>query len=283
LVVLGTAQDGGLPHAGCLCRNCSTARNDPTFERLPASIGLVAADESLMVDATSAFERQVHRLWRAATSADATGERFGPPRTIVLTHAHTGHYAGLWQLDRSVMAARGVEVVGSASMIAFLAAQEPWAAMQREGFIRLLAVPLGQAFEPLDGVRVTLLPVPHRSELGVDTVALFIDGPLKKALYLPDIDAWDDWDVDLREIVGGVDLALLDGCFWEPFHIPGVPHPPIRDSMQRLASLMENGATRVTFTHLNHSNPACDPASPEAAEIAARGFAVAREGEQFGL
>ena len=114
-------------------------------------------------------------------------------------------------------------------MIAFLSRQEPWASMQREGFIRLHAVPFGQSFEPLDSVRITLLPVPHRSELGVDTVGLLIDGPHRKALYVPDIDSWDEWDVDLREIVGSVDLALLDGCFWEPFHIPGVPHPPIRD------------------------------------------------------
>lgn len=283
LVVLGTAQDGGLPHAGCLCENCKRARADQRFERLPASIGLVSGAASLLVDATSAFERQAYRLWRAQAPDACERARFDPPRTVILTHAHTGHYVGLWQLDRSVMAASGVRVIGSAAMIGFLAAHEPWATMQRERFIRLTAVALDEPFDALPDVRVTLLPVPHRSEWGVDTVAPRIEGPSRTALYIPDIDRWGAWERDIVELASGVDLALLDGCFWEPFHIPGVPHPPIRESMARLASVVANGKTRVVFTHLNHSNPVCDPASAEADELIQRGFSVAQEDERFSL
>jgi pyrroloquinoline quinone biosynthesis protein B len=39
----------------------------------------------------------------------------------------------------------------------------------------------------------------------------------------------------------------------------------------------------VVFTHLNHSNPALDPASDAPREIVARGFAVAAEGEEIAL
>ncbi|RIK38130.1 MAG: hypothetical protein DCC58_17070 [Chloroflexi bacterium] len=283
LVVLGTAQDGGLPHAGCLCRQCYAARLDPLRRRLPASLGVVSDSGALLVDATLAFAEQIYRLWQARPLKAEPGERFAPPETVVLTHAHTGHYAGLWQLDRSVMAARGVRVLGSAAMIAFLKANEPWAMMEREGFITLTSLPLETAVELLPGIRLTLLPVPHRSEWGVDTVALHLRGPRSCVLYLPDIDSWDAWDRDIASEAGAVDLALLDGCFWEPFHIPGVPHPPIRQSMERLAEVAGSGKTRIAFTHLNHSNPVCDPTTPEAREVAARGFHVAQEEERFPL
>ena len=32
--VLGTAQDGGIPHIGCYCQNCLRAREDARFSRL---------------------------------------------------------------------------------------------------------------------------------------------------------------------------------------------------------------------------------------------------------
>jgi hypothetical protein len=39
-----------------------------------------------------------------------------------------------------------------------------------------------------------------------------------------------------------------------------------------------DGGLRVVFTHLNHSNRACDPDSPAARALVARGFEVARDG-----
>lgn len=283
LIVLGTAQDGGLPHAGCRCENCERARHEPDFARLPASVGIVSAGATALVDATSGFEQQIYRLQRALAADTVHAERFAPPATIVLTHAHTGHYVGLWQLDRSVLAARGVRVLGTPRMIDFLGRQEPWGTMQREGYIALVAQAPDEAIDLLPGVRVTLLPVPHRSEWGVDTVALRIQGPNRTVLYLPDIDSWEVWERDIAALVADVDVALLDGCFWEPFHIPGVPHPPILETMRRLAPVVEHNRTRVVFTHLNHSNRVCDPASAEAAEALARGFSIADEGERIGL
>lgn len=41
VVVLGSAQDGGFPHAGCYCAQCERARLDPAYGRLVASLGVV--------------------------------------------------------------------------------------------------------------------------------------------------------------------------------------------------------------------------------------------------
>jgi pyrroloquinoline quinone biosynthesis protein B len=281
LLILGSAQDGGLPHLGCLCVYCERARHEPAFSRAPACLGLVADGAYALVDATSAFAQQLHASWQAS-AAGAVEPRFSPPDAIVLTHAHTGHYAGLWQLDRSVLATHNVPVLATPRLGAFLAAQQPWAWMLGERFITLGELTPDAPTALLGDVRITPLLVPHRAEWDTDTVGLLIAGPTRRVFYLPDIDRWGAWERDITEIVASVDIAILDGCFWEPFHIPSVPHPPIRETLDRLQPLADAGK-QIVFTHLNHSNPAVDPASAESAEIRRRGFQVAREGDVFAL
>lgn len=282
VIVLGTAQDGGVPHAGCLCRNCATARDDWRQRRLPVSLGIVSGHESVLVDATNAFEEQVHALWsRTSAGKTQTGERYQPSGTVILTHAHTGHYVGLWQLDRSVLAAAGVRVLGPPRTIAFLQDNEPWAQMTADGFIKPEPMRFETPFELLGGVRVTFIEVPHRSEWNTDTAALRIEGPAGSLLYLPDIDSWDEWDQDLVQMVSDVDVALLDGCFWQAPNRSGVPHPPIVETMDRLKKVVDSTAARVVFTHVNHSNPALTRNSEECRELERRGFHVAVEGGVF--
>ena len=88
--VLGTAQDGGFPHAGCGCASCDGARKDPARARRVSCIGVVGeSGKCLMVDATPDFAEQ-----QAALAAAAGRE---PPHVdaLILTHAHIGHYLGL--------------------------------------------------------------------------------------------------------------------------------------------------------------------------------------------
>ena len=121
-------------------------------------------------------------------------------------------------------------------------------------------------------LRVTPFIVPHRDEFS-DTVGYRIDGPRASALYLPDIDHWDRWDRDIREVVGGVDLAFLDGTFASADEVPGrsieqISHPLIPDTRARL----HDSAAEVWFIHLNHTNVELDDAAD-----------VAREGMEFEL
>ncbi|MGH9175115.1 MAG: MBL fold metallo-hydrolase, partial [Vicinamibacterales bacterium] len=197
LMILGSAQDGGVPHAGCVCPNCQAARADPARRRLPASAGIIAGEQLALIDATSAFEEQYHLLWsRLGRSTGFSGERYGAPEIVIITHAHSGHYMGLWQLDRSVLAARDTRVLAAPKTLAFLASNEPWKTMRAEGFISLENLPLDTPVDLLPGVMLTALAVPHRAEWQTDTVALRIDGQSRSALYLPDIDSWDEWDHD---------------------------------------------------------------------------------------
>ena len=279
VVILGSAQDGGVPHAGCVCANCRRARAHPEHRRRPASLGLRADDDWALVDATQAFEEQLHMLWaRRPASAGHAVERYQPPDKIILTHAHTGHYTGLWQLDKSVLAARNVTVLAPPETAALLRANEPWAAMCRDGYISIEALAWDVPVEPVAGVAVTPLAVPHRSEWPTDTAALHIETARTRVLYLPDIDFWDEWERSIVEVVGSVQIALLDGSFWAAPTSKDVPHPPLRETMDRLQAVADSGATRIIFTHLNHSNPVVDAASPERRELEGRGFEIAGDG-----
>src|SRR6476660_3238713 len=98
VVVLGIAQDGGYPQAGCRKECCRRAWKEPSRRRRVASLGIVdpASAQRWIVDATPDFREQLHALDEAAP---APGD---PPGLagILLTHGHIGHYTGLMQLGR---------------------------------------------------------------------------------------------------------------------------------------------------------------------------------------
>ena len=106
-------------------------------------------------------------------------------------------------------------------------------------------------------------------------------GQMADYLGAPDLDAITP---DVLGPIRAADDAVLDGTFFRRRELARgdadvVPHPAIADSMNELAAL----DTRITFTHLNHTNPAADPDSKEARAIAALGMRVAREGDRFEL
>ncbi|MBX0331400.1 hypothetical protein K2Z83_27490, partial [Oscillochloris sp. ZM17-4] len=84
--LLGSAQDGGVPQAGCRCPRCADARRDPSLRRMVTCLALVdhVAGASWMIDATPDFPRQLDMLAELAPDAPLAG--------IILTHAHIGHY-----------------------------------------------------------------------------------------------------------------------------------------------------------------------------------------------
>jgi len=247
-----------MPHVGCDRGPCAAARRGERPAARVACLGLTDGERLWLIDATPDLPAQMHALGP------------GPLSGILLTHAHMGHVAGLQFLGREALGARGLPVHGTARMRGLLAGNEPWRRLVEEGRILLR----DNAAPDLPGLRVEAIPVPHRDELS-DTVAYLVSGPRRRLLWLPDIDSWEGWDRDLREVVGAVDLAFLDATFLSDDEIgrgqAEVPHPRVTDTMDRLEGL----ADRVRLVHLNHSNPLWeDPAPAED-----RGFRLAREGE----
>jgi pyrroloquinoline quinone biosynthesis protein B len=273
-VVLGIAQDGGVPQLECRQKLCVEARRDPSKRRRVASLGLVdaIAGKRFVIDATPDFAEQVARLGRL-------------PDGILLTHAHIGHYLGLAQLGREVINAREMPVYCTPSMARFLRENGPWKRLVALGNIAIREIEPGREFALTDSLRVTALRVPHRDE-DSDTVAYLVAGPSRKLLWLPDIDKWEKWDRRVEDVVRGTDVAFLDGTFFSAEEIPGrsiaeIPHPLVPETVARLseASVPPN---RVFFVHLNHTNRLLwDGAAVR--QLRRKGFGVASEGQRVRL
>jgi pyrroloquinoline quinone biosynthesis protein B len=289
VLVLGTAQDGGLPQIGGTSAQDEAARRDPARRRLVASLLVAdrASGRRWLIDATPDLRQQVERAAAEPPSRLAGGTR--PPLFdgIFLTHAHMGHYLGLAQLGREAYGASGVPVWGSARMVEFLARNAPWDQLVKLGNIRPETFTAGTPVALAPGLSVTALAVPHRAEY-TDTHGFVVRGPRRALLYIPDIDKWERWTTAIESALREVDVALLDGTFFADGEIPGrsmadIPHPFVAESLLRFAALPESERRKIVFTHLNHTNPATDPASPENRRIEAAGMRVAVEGERLGL
>lgn len=287
-LVLGIAQDGGFPQAGT---KESPAWEDPSLRRRVACLALVdpASGERFLLDATPDLPEQLHRLDRAAPVDDTPGLA-----GILLTHAHVGHYGGLIHLGREAMGARAVPVHAMPRMAAFLRGNGPWELLLRLGHVELRPLAEGVPVRLAPQLTATPLRVPHRDEYS-ETVGFLVAGPRRKLLWLPDIDKWERWDeqgVRLEEVLSGVDVAYLDGTFFDDGEVPGramaeIPHPFVRETLARLAPLAAAERAKVRFVHLNRTNPLLAPesAAGRAArrEVAAAGMGVAEEGERIDL
>ncbi len=275
-ILLGTAQDGGVPHAGCYCAHCGPAWTDPARRKQVVCLGLVdhASRHSWLIDATPDFPEQLHALGNMASGCSLAG--------IVLTHAHVGHYAGLIHLGREVMGTRELPVYATPRLARFLRDNAPWSQLVALRNIELRLLTPGATTQLSPHLHLTPLLVPHRDEFS-DTLAFVVRGSARQLFYCPDIDTWDRWDYDLRHFVAGMDVALLDGTFFSADELPGrdlseIPHTLVTDTAERLAGV----DCHVRLIHLNHSNP-LHALGPERDWLAARGIGVGDFGERWVL
>jgi pyrroloquinoline quinone biosynthesis protein B len=248
LVVLGIAQDGGIPQLGCdrpLCQEVRAGKRKP--EKV-SSLGLVnrRTGEAYLFDATPDLPAQLQSL---------TGGR--PPDGVFLTHAHIGHYTGLMFFGRESVNASGVPVYATERMAAFLRGNGPWSQLVAIRNIVLATIAYDQPVSLRGGARVTPFPVPHRDEFS-DTVGFRIDGPRRTALFIPDIDRWEKWDRSVRTMADAADYAFVDGTFASPSEInrpiEEIPHP----LMARTRELLRGARAALWFIHINNSNAEID-------------------------
>jgi pyrroloquinoline quinone biosynthesis protein B len=262
LVVLGIAQDAGMPHLGCQQPLCQSIRSGKRRPERVASLGLVSRsrDRAFLFDATPDLPSQVHSL---------TGGR--APDGVFLTHGHIGHYTGLMYFGREGKDTNRVPVYGSERMLGFLRSNGPWSLLVSRNNIDPRPIKADEPVALDAGLRVTAFAVPHRDEF-TDTVGYLIEGPRRRALYIPDIDQWQKWDRSIRDLAMSVDLAFLDGTFADAAEIPGrsvadIPHPLIPATR----NLLRGVKAQVWFIHINHTNGQLDARD------------VARDGARFGL
>jgi pyrroloquinoline quinone biosynthesis protein B len=275
LTVLGIAQDGGHPQTGCSRPCCAPAHADRRRGHHIACLGLADGDRRWLLDCTPDIGAQLAALGGS------------PLDGILLTHAHMGHYTGLLQLGPEAWAPTRVPVYAMPGMASFLRANQPWGSLLDDGHVDLRPLAADVGVRLSDQLTVTPWLVPHRGPW-TETVAFHVQGPRRSAMYLPDLDRWDDWDRDLADILAQVDAAYVDGSFFDRGELGRrdtgeILHPLVVDTMDRFQHLPDALRARLVFLHLNHTNPLLDPASEAFAAVHQRGYRVAREGEVLEL
>lgn len=282
IMVLGVAQDAGYPQAGYQeeWKAINLGQRKPLYT---VSLGLIDPinKKRYLFDATPDFKEQLQMLDEISETNDY------PLDGIFLTHAHIGHYTGLMHLGREVMGATGVPVHAMPKMKTFLEENGPWNQLVSLNNISVKPMQDSTLVELSKDISVMPFTVPHRDEYS-ETVGFKIQINQKSIVFIPDIDKWNKWDVDIREVVKNNDIILIDASFYQDGELEGrdmslIPHPFTKESMELFSELSKTDKAKVHFIHANHTNPILDMNSPEYEEVSQAGFNVAQQGQIFGF
>ena len=169
----------------------------------------------------------------------------------------------------------------------FLETNGPWSQLVDLKNINLTQLHNKSIFSLDKELKVTPFEVPHRDEFS-ETVGYLIKGPLKSALYIPDIDKWYKWETSIIDKIKEVDYALIDATFYDEKEInyrdiSEIPHPFVIESMELFKHLDKKERSKIYFIHLNHTNPLLNSSSEEFRNVMSKGYNVANEGLELKL
>ena len=282
LKVLGTIQDGGIPHMGCSKECCSNYFLSKKSRIGVSSLGVsnLKYNTNYIIDATPNINFQLIDL---IGNADPSKKLNG----IFLTHAHMGHYAGLLNFGRESLNSKNIPLYLMPKFYNFILNNGPWNQLVELNNIKLNKIYNREKVILHNNLSFTPIQVPHRDEYS-ETVGYVIEGTHKKALYIPDIDKWAKWEVSIVEMIKSVDYAFLDGTFFDEKEINNrdiseIPHPFIIESLKLFKELEESEKSKVYFIHLNHTNPVLNSESSEYKKVISAGFNIAKTGMEFFL
>ena len=279
VTLLGVAQDGGRPQAGCTRSCCVGLRPEDTS--YPVALGISDGDSNHLIEATRFLGQQL-TVWGQTNIEN-----------VLLTHAHFGHVDGLGLFGKETMNARNVGLHLSSEMEHLVDRTPQWALMVDQGVFQPTTFHDRDNLQFSPNLTIQPVHVPHRDELS-DMHAFVIRGPNRSLLFLPDHDTWAETlerhnQPDIRSWLKTleVDIALIDGTFWSSDELAGrnqdkVPHPPVSQTIDLLGMRQENDP-EIYFIHLNHTNPLYDPNSAASAHLAPTGWLVAQQGQRFTL
>jgi len=233
-----------------------------------------------MLDCTPDFPAQLHALNQVAPVPESPGLN-----GILLTHGHTGHYAGLMYLGRESIGAQHVPVWAMPRMRNLIETSGPWDLLLKLNNVALCDMANGVEVKLNQNLRCRPILVPHRSEY-TETVGFVISGPNRTALYLPDIDKWHRWP-SLLDVIAEVDLAFVDGTFYGEGELDRpmseIPHPSIEESLALFGPLDAATRDKIHFIHMNHTNPLLGPRGPAHEAVEAAGMHVTQKGQLYPL
>ncbi len=276
LYILGTTQDGGYPHPGCTESCCKAVINR---ERFASSIAIVDElnKQYWLIDITPDYKEQIHFI----SSFNCT------LKGVFITHAHIGHYIGLTNFGLEIMNLNRIPIYLMPQMRNFVQNNDMLNQLILNNNIEIHNLSNNKPISINPTFEVIPFEVPHRNELS-ETVGFKIKGVKESAIYIPDIDTWDNWEEKLIELVYSNNILFIDGTFYVKEEIKNrdvskIPHPEITETMKLLSDLDCDIKKRVYFTHLNHTNDVLRKYTSSYKEVINSGFNVAEEQQKFSI
>ena len=281
IYILGNVQDAGLPHIGCQHKFCKEKFSE--FEEyFTTSVAVVDPVEKkyILFEASPDIPYQLNYLEKEIFN------EFLLPESIFITHAHIGHYTGLMYFGREALGAKNLIIKVLPKMSNFLKTNGPWSQLVDINNIKIQNLSFGSKTNELRNITVTPIQVPHRDEYS-ETAGFIIEGRNKKALFIPDIDKWEKWDKNLKQLVYEFDYLLLDATFYDSKEInrdiSEIPHPLVTETINLLDDLSPEHKNKVYFIHMNHTNLMLDPSSDLTKLVVNKGFNITRLGLKLSL
>ena len=278
--ILGTVQDGGIPHLGCEKSCCKDSFEKGFSNKRVVSLGIsdLKENKNYLIEASPDISYQLNDFLK-------NGKK--NLHGIFITHAHIGHYSGLINFGKEVLNSSKMPLYLMPKMTDFISSNGPWSQLVEQKNVELKKIFNEKEEKLTNDLSIIPLRVPHRDEYS-ETVGFKIIGPKKSALFIPDIDKWEKWDKSIKKLITQVDYAFLDGTFYDAQEINNrdiseIPHPFIIESLKLFEDLNKLNRNKIYFIHLNHTNPANNKKSKAYKLIISKGLNVAQEGSNFEL
>lgn len=276
--LLGIAQDGGYPHAGCNRKCCNMAWANDSMRRYVVSLALVdpVTKQWWLFEATPDIKEQLHYFQQLTKGAYNY-----LPSGIFITHAHIGHYTGLMQLGREVMSTKDVPVYVMPGMQEYLQKNGPWSQLVTLHNIILKTLDSSRTVQLTPVISVDAFTVPHRDEYS-ETAGFRIKTSARKYLFIPDINKWEHWNKSIMREIEAVDVVLVDATFYDDSEVPErargvVLHPYVQETVKLFDKKSAKTKGKLYLIHMNHTNPLMWDRSVQK-RVEKQGFHIAAQG-----
>ena len=280
IFIIGTTQDGGYPHIGCDLGCCKDAWENSKLKKYASCIAVVDHQNKkyFLVDVTPDLSEQLHMLY------GVYGKNYSLSG-IFLTHAHVGHYMGLFKLGLEMLNSNKIPLYAMPEMMRFLKNNSSTSFLFESDNIVENAIKEKQLVKLGANLSISSFYVPHRNELS-ETVGYKVQSDKKSVIYIPDVDSWEECGFNILDMVSQNDYLFLDGTFYDKSElytrdITRIPHPSIVNSIKTFKSLSDDNKSKIFFTHLNHTNNLLRKDSKEYRIVIEKKYNVLQEKQKF--
>ncbi|MDB5653967.1 MAG: pyrroloquinoline quinone biosynthesis protein PqqB [Tardiphaga sp.] len=306
VIVLGAAAGGGVPQWNCGCTVCRTAREQPSLQGSQASIAFSVDDNHwFLVNASPDLRQQ---LIATPQLHPKDGQlRHTPIAGVILTNGEVDAVAGLLSMREGSPFA----LYAHPRVLAILTANSIFNVLNEKNVHRE-AIAIDTSFEPTlpDGAPsgLTVLPfaVPGKSawylegeahpaggaEDDGDTLGLRIEDKASGQCFFF-VAACARVTPALQQRLHGAPLVLFDGTVWRDSELidaglgvktgQRMGHLSMSGDDGAIAMLSGCEIAQKVFLHINNSNPALLPDSPQRALLQQAGWQIGHDGMEITL